>query len=40
VNGHDENDFVHISRDCIQFDFQGFIIAIAFTGTVVTGVSD
>ncbi|MOA27605.1 hypothetical protein D3C78_1484890 [compost metagenome] len=35
-----KHDFVDISWDHIQFDFQRFVIAVTFTRTVVTGMGN
>jgi hypothetical protein len=40
MDRHNKHDLVHVCRDSVQFDFQGFIITIAFTGTVITGMGN
>lgn len=40
MDSDNENNFVDIPRYRVQFDFEGFIVAITFTGTVITGMSN
>ena len=40
MDSDNENNFVDIPWYRVQFDFEGFIVAITFTGTVITGMSN